>query len=158
MAWLTIWTIRHMTCWQNMSLSTSVTGMFTHPWLWWHTSPVFIPLPSTQHMIFELDTKCPYSWMLCMVVSLIRHKPPLSMQRTTEVAFVMAWSTCGSKENQWCNLPYQRSGQLEKKASSAFQSTKAVWRVDGPANCSTHWSAFQFNSAETSSTPSPCSG
>ena len=47
----------------------------------------------------------------------------------------MAWSTRGSKEDQRPNLPDRRSGQPLKTASSALQSTKAVWRAttEGPA-------------------------
>ena len=77
-----------------------------------------------------------------------------------EVAFAMAWSTCGSKEDQRCNVPDRRSGQPQKTASSPLQSTKAVWRATtkGPATWSAYWPAFQFTSAETSSPPSLCSG
>ena len=54
----------------------------------------------------------------------------------------------------------RRSGQPQKMARSALQSTKAVSRAptEGPATWSAYWPAFQFTSAGTSSSPSLCSG
>ena len=45
---------------------------------------MFIPLPSTHAITCCLDTRYDYPWMLCILVSLISRKQPLSAYETSD--------------------------------------------------------------------------
>ena len=78
-----------------------------------------------------------------------------------EVAFpMMAWSICGSKEISDVTYRIEEVENRRKWRVVHFNWLKLCGepQPDRPATWSAYWPAFQFTTAETSSSPSLCSG
>jgi len=106
------------TCWLNMCLIISATGMSTCHWWWWPIVPVHMHPRSALHFIFCLDMRYDCQLMLC-----------LDHNQTTTGKCQTMWETCLTPLKKCISMP-----ESTFQAAQKHQQDHHYQRIAGEQN------------------------